>query len=128
MRALFWIIGALASAAGGAYLVGRRAKRQLSAQFLAALRQGPVLILGYEPAVASGYRQEAFQGTIGDRPFKFVGRTETSNTKWTFALIWDGASLALEWNPLTGEAEHPLKEAFDILRRRASKKDDDLSN
>ena len=129
MRALFWIIGALASAAGGAYFVNRRAQRRLSEQFLAALREGPVVVKAYEPSiVASGIRAEAFLGQAAGSPFEFAGQTDISGTKWRFGLIWRGSRIVTDWNPLTGQDEHPLKQAYDILRRRSSKKDDDLSN
>ena len=127
MRALFWIIGALATAAGGAYVVNRRARERLSVTFLEALREGPLTVEAYKPEVASGFRTETFRGRLAGTPFAFVGRTEASGTKWTFALIWGDASLGASWNPLTGGLEHPLKQAYDILRRRSSK-DDGLSN
>jgi len=129
MRAVFWILGALASAAGGAYLLSRSAKRRLSAQFLAALREGPVVVKAYEPSiVASGIRAEAFIGLASGMPFEFAGQTDTSGTNWRFGLIWRGSRIVTDWNPLSGVDEHPLKQAYDILRRRSSKKDDDLSN
>ncbi|HTK60282.1 MAG TPA: hypothetical protein VL283_03710 [Candidatus Baltobacteraceae bacterium] len=128
MRALFWIVGALASVAGGAYLVSRSANRRLSERFLAALREGPIVVEAYEPSIpASGFRAEAFRGKLAGMPFAFVGRTDVSGTKWTYALIWGDSRLLLSWNPLSGEAEHPLQQAYLILRRRASK-DDGLSN
>ena len=128
MRALFWILGAIATAAGGAYVVNRRANQRLSERFLAALMEGPFVVRAYEPSIpASGYRAEAFRGEVGGKPFAFVGRTDVSGTKWTYALIWGDARLLHHWNPLTGEAEHPLSQAYILLRRRASK-DDGLSN
>ena len=127
MRALFWILGAFASAAGGAYVLNRRARQRLAAGFLAALREGPVTVEAYTPEVASGFRTETFRGRVAGTPFAFVGRTEASGTRWSFALIWGPSTLGASWSPLTGEAEHPLKQVYDILRRRASK-DDGLSN
>src|SRR5690349_8122432 len=129
MRAFYWIVGALASAAAGAYLINRRSKRQLSDRFLEALRRGPLAVEAYDPAiVASGVRAKAFRGVVQDMPFEFVGHTDVSGTKWDFRLDWHGSLVFLSWNPLSGEAEHPLKQAYDILRRRSSKRDDDLSN
>lgn len=129
MRALFWIIGALATAAGGAFIVSRRSQERTFERFLAALREGPIEVQAYEASIpASGYRAKAFRGEVAGQPFAFVGRTDVSGTKWTFALIWGEAQLGTSWNPLSGAAEHPLKQAYDILLRRASKKDDDLSN
>lgn len=127
MRALYWIIGAFVSAAGGAYVVNRRAKRQLSARFLDALREERLVVEAYEPSVADGLRAEAFRGHLDGLPFAFAGQTEASGTKWTFVLMWGANHLHVEWNPLSGEAEHPLKQAYDILRRRSAK-DDGLSN
>lgn len=128
MRALIWILGAVASAAGGAYLMDRRAKRRLSGRFLEALRRGPLHVEAYDPAiVASGLRAKAFRGIVQDTPFEFVGQTDVSGTRWSFLLVWDGSRLEFRWNPVSDGAEHPLKQAYDLLRRRASR-DDGISN
>jgi hypothetical protein len=140
MRAFYWIVGALASAAGGAYIIHRRrahrsAQRRFFDAFLAAIRTETVVVETYEPTVASGFRLEAFGGVIGripgdpasGIPFFFAARTEASGTKWTFTIGWRGVQAEVDWNPLSGESEHPLKHAYDILRRSSSK-DDGLSN
>lgn len=128
MRLLYWIIGALAAAAGGAYVADRRARRRVSERFLEALRKGPVVVEAYEPSiVASGLRAEAFRGTVAGTPFLFVGRTDVSGTRWSFGLLWNGARVTVAWNPVADGPEHPLSEAYHILRRRASTHDGTLN-
>lgn len=127
MRALYWILGAFASLAGGALLLDHRSKRRLSDGFFDALRKEPFAVQAYEPSVAGGYRAEAFRGVVGGKPFAFAARTDADGAAWEYALIWGGARIDARWNPLSGEPEHPLQLAYLILRRRASK-DDGLSN
>lgn len=128
MRLLYWLLGAAATAVAGAYVANRRADRILSERFLAALRMGPVTVEAYEPSIpAPGFRAEAFRGRLAGLPYAFVGRTDASGTRWTYALIWGDERLLHAWSPLSGEAEHPLSQAYLLLRRRASK-DDGLSN
>ena len=128
MRALFWILGAIAAAAGGAYAISRHTDRRISERFLAALMEDTFVIHAYEPSIpASGFRAKAFRGQAGGAPFVFVGRADAGGTNWSYALIWGGFRLDLSWNSLSGEAEHPLQQAYILLLRRASK-DDGLSN
>ncbi|MEK7545789.1 MAG: hypothetical protein AAB554_01785 [Patescibacteria group bacterium] len=128
MRVFYWLLGAAATAIASAYVADRRVNRRLSERFLAALREGPFVVEAYEPSIpASGFRAEAFRGRVAGSNFAFVGRTDASGTDWTYALIWGDERVILRWNPLSGEAEHPLSQAYLLLRRRASK-DDGLSN
>jgi len=128
MRALFWIIGAIATAAGGAYVAIRRSNRRISERFLEALMEDAFVIQAYEPSIpASGFRAKAFRGHAAGMPFVFVGRADAGGTNWSYALIWGGFRLDLSWNSLSGEDEHPLQQAYILLLRRASK-DDGLSN
>ena len=129
MRVLFWLVGAIASAAGGAYLLDRRAKRRAAEDFLAALRQEEIADLSYEAAIiAPGLRGELFRGSVRGREFAFVARADASGTRWTYALAWGELRMGASWNAVAGGEDHPFSQAYAFLRRRASKKDDGLSN
>lgn len=123
MRILYWLLGAAATAAGAAYVASRGKRRSIAKDFLQALQQGPVKILVDEPhIVASGIKAETFRGEACGRAFAFVAKTDASGTRWTFVLAWSGAGQFVEsWSPLRDASEHPLREAYALLRRHASK-------
>lgn len=128
MRALYWLLGAAVGIAGGALVLDRRAKRRIFDEFLAAVRGGRFGSLSYQPAIIPpGLRVALFRGELDGKPFIFVAKADASGTRWVYALIWADAKLGASWNPLTGEADHPLSQAYVLLRRRVSK-DDGLSN
>lgn len=123
MRILYWLLGAAATAAAGAYVVNRGLQGRIAKDFLDALRRGPVSIHADEPSIiASGLRAESFRGEAAGRPFAFIAKVDVSGTRWTFALDWSGAGRFIQtWNTLSGESEHPLQSAYLLLRRHASK-------
>lgn len=124
MRAIFWILGAVAGLAGGAIALERRSKRRVADGFLAALRAGQLVFEAYQPAiVGKGYRAELFRGTAAGRPFAFIAQTDVSATKWSYALAWGDDRMTASWNPVSGEADHPFSQAYVILRRKATKDD-----
>jgi len=128
MRALFWIVGAFVSAAGGALILNRRAKKRVMDSFLDALKSERIEVKAYQPSIpAAGFRAEAFKGVVGGKPFVFAAKTDVSGTRWSYALIWSGSRLFASWNPLSGGEEHPLQLAYLILRRRTSKDDGALN-
>ena len=128
MRALFWILGAVATAAAGAFVLDRRGKRRLAESFLSALHASDLSDLAYEAGIiAPGLRAELFRGRLDGKPFAFVARADASGTHWTYALAWGEVRMGASWNTVSEEADHPFSQAYAYLRRRL-RKDDGLSN
>jgi len=129
MRAFYWIIGALASAAAGTYLVSRRAQRKaLAAAFLEALGRGSVTIrIDHGVIHASGVPGDRFIGTARDLDFEFVMASADGGHRQAYRLTWADMTVSGDWSALKGTDPFLLHEIYIglvVLRDRR----DDLSN
>lgn len=91
MRIIYWLIGAAATAAAGAYLLDRQGAGRTAARFQAALGRGSVTVSSIRSSIPEpGIRQEAIHGTADGTPFLFISRTGRDGLQWTFTLTWTG--------------------------------------